>query len=413
MTNHAGSTMQQVLTRFANDRRRAAVTYANATGNAGSAGVPRRLLSDQGFAANRQFTYVTPHPSHITRNIELRTPIRLITLHPYGLTADRSILTATQAATRRVAVRRGAGVRGVYPLTDTVLVPANHDADSVTVGKTSALLTRVTQAGSGPAFHVILPRTGDVIVCASLDDEVLAVPALAEISINVALEGGLGVQRAAWEARDFSQLVELPYTADQLYALEVLIAKIRSVVSGIPLSFLNGTPTASMSGIAYMFPTDVQGAQQYNFTNGAWQGQSPLFHENSDVPAVTTAIQAIPPFDTATQVFRPPQAPAPVATRTVVQPEIATVDTVGQSSPLLAAYATLAAAERSTDMQAAPRVRFFTERINTAHQDADHAADQGTTAQAAATTRTPPAAVNAGPHVFNFTTGFWGDDELW
>lgn len=413
MTAHAGSTMQQVLTRFSNDRRRAAVTYANARENEGSSGVPRRLLSDQGFAANRQFAYVVPHPSHITRSNEQRTTIRLITLHPYGLTADRQILTSTQAATRRIANRRGPGVRGVYPLTNTVLVPANHDADSVTVGKTTTLLTRVTQPGAGPAFHVILPRTGDVVVCASLDDEVLAVPTLASVSINVALEGGLGIRREDWDSRNFSQLVELPYTADQLYALEVLIAKIRNAVLGIPLSFLNGMPTSGMSGIAYVFPADVQGAQQYNFTNGAWQGQSPLFHENSDIPAVTAAIQAIPPFDTATQVFRPPQAPAPVATRTVVQPEISNVDTVGQSSPLLAAYATLAAAERSTDMQTAPRVRFFTDRINTAHRDADHAADQGTTAQAAATTRTPPAAVNADPHVFNFTTGFWGDGDPW
>jgi hypothetical protein len=414
MTDNArGDALQAVLARFANERRQAATVYANAQEHVGTAGVPRRLISDHGFPAFTQFTYLNPHSSHITRNTEPRTPIQLVTLHPYGLTADRAILVSTRATERRITNHQGAGNRGVSPLTEVVLVPAVHDANSVTAAKTETLLRRVTTRGPGPAFHAILPRNGDIIVCAALDDEVQAVPSIADVSINVALEGGLGIRRLDWEGHNYSQLVELPYTSSQLFSLHVLLAKIRTAVPNIPLSFLNGAPTHSMSGIAYMFPTDVQGAQQYNFTNDAWRGHSPLDHELSDNTAVIRGTQAVPPLDTATQVFIPPQTPPPRATRASIRPAIATVDTLGASSPLLAIYSSIAGTERSADMQTISRARFFVQRINGSQQDADNTGNQASTAQAVTQTHVPEPAVNSGPHVFDFTSGFWGDGEPW
>lgn len=401
--------LRRVLTRLANDRRRSVAYYGNATGVPGASGTPRRLLSDYGFPTATQFQYVVPSPSHVTVNHEPRTALDLVTLHPYGLAEDRARLVATAAPQRRLGVPGGSGV-ATHPASARVLVSGGLDAETYAEAKTVALVQRATNPRQGPAHHFVVTRRGDVIVCAALDDEVQAAPAAAERAVSVALEGAVGVLVEDWEARRHDRLFELPYTEMQLFSLGVLVAKLRRAVPAIAASV---RAAADGPGVAQLFPPG-SGVVAQNFVAAAPAFASPLDHAPSNADAFLARVAAVPPFDLATQVFRAPEAPAARAVRAEARAAIAEADTTGRLSPMLAAYASLAGVERAHDMQQTPRARFFVQRIAAAHRDADDSGAAAQHVEAAAQDGSDEAPMQAtGPHVFDFSTGLWGDGQTY
>lgn len=397
----------QVLARVAADTRRTVAYYGNVRGLPGRSRRPRRLLSETGFPAERTFSYVVPAPAHVRAHDPPRT-VTSVTLHPYGLADDLRRLTSSRAADRRVRTAGTNTGTGVAPLaTDaTFLVAGNVLPDTSAPAKTASLIEAVVTARRGPAYHFVVTRRGDIIVAAVLDDETAASRSNAATTIDVALEGAFAIRRTDHEARRFDgTLYELPYTPTQMLTLSVLIVKLRTVYPAVPTTL--GTGLVNDYRVA-----DYRGAPALNFSNGAWRnGGSPFDHALSDVPAFVTNLGTIPPFDLATQVFQPDQAPTPVATRTVAQTAIGQADTVGEQSVLLANYAALAGPERANAMQSAPRVRFFVERLNMAVRDAHGASNSAAdTAEGGRVDPLTPA-TNVDPHVYDFTTGRWGDGE--
>jgi len=409
--------LQRALSRFSNDQRRTAAYFGNVRPNPGSAGVPRRLISDFGFPVESSFTYVIPASVHVDRSRLNRTPISQIVIRPYGMTEDRARLVSSRVTDRRVATiwtEAEAGVR-YYSQAESVVVPAYlNPADTSNASKTGRVVQKMVNARQGPAYHFLVTRSGAVVVAGSIDDEVFASGSESDYTLDIGIEGAVGIPRADWDARRYDNTVfELPYSEIQLFSLRVLLAKLVTAVPAItnnirPLS----ARTPGLNGIFFDYG-NAPGITRYNFTTGNWENRSPLSHASSDVPAFSTALTNTQSFDLATQVFRPFAPTPPIATRTEVQDALTRIATLGELSPALASYTTFAGAERAADMASTPRSRFFVERINVAHRDADDAGGQAGAVGEGAHATGPVAATNFEPHSFDFATGFWGDGRTY
>jgi hypothetical protein len=337
----------------------------------------------------------------------------MVIVHPYGLREDRTRLTSLRAVDRRFSDTWHADEPGVRTLITTpdVIVPAYLDDATCSPTKTSRVVSRLTNQGQGPAYHFIVARSGNVLVCAALDDEVYATRDLSDITIDIALEGAVGVRRTDWERKDFhGKLFELPFTEIQLFCLRVLLSKITTAVPRIPaVLHTSGVPTSSASGVYYAFDDTAVG--RANFTNGGWHTVSPLDYAQADTPVFATRLQNTGPYDLGTQVFQPYAPTPPVASRADAQGAVEEIGTLAELSPALAAYTSLAGAERAADMASATRSRLFVSRIHVAHRDADDTGSAGSTVSQAANAQQPIPATNFAPHTYDFGTGFWGDGE--
>jgi hypothetical protein len=389
--------LRRVLSALASDRRRSIAYYGNAVAAPGTSAVPRRLISDFGFPTNSQFQYIVPSTAHVTINREPRENVNEVIIHPYGLENDRSRLISTVAAERRLARTRGQGVRGValLPGSTNYYISAELDETAYLQRKTVTVVQRLINQRLGPAYHFVIARTGDILVCAALDDEVHAYPDRSATSISIALEGALAISVADWQARNYTNLIEIPFDEIQLFTLRVLYAKLKRAIPQIA------------DNITYVFP-NLTGVRQCNFTND--RPETSLDYTTSTLSDFIARSNAVGTFNLATEVFRIPEAPAPRVTRAEARTAIAEIDTTGTLSPALAAYAALASTERARDMQAMPRNRFFVHRINVAHQDADSNNAQEAQIENVANQAEPVAMVASGPHVFDFSTGFWQDE---
>lgn len=415
--SEASDILQRALSRYSGDQRRTAAYYGNVRPNPGSEGVPRRLISDFGFPVESSFTYVIPAANHVDRSRLARTPISQIVIRPYGMIEDKQRLVSSRVVDRRfssVWTETESGVR-YFGEGDFVVVPAYLTPEgTANASKTARLVQKMVNARQGPAYHFVVTRSGAVVVAGSIDDEVFASGNESDYTLDIAVEGAAGIGRTFWENRQYADTVfELPYPDIQLFSLRVLLAKLVTAVPAItntirPLS----ARTPGLNGIFFDY-ANVPGIVRYNFTQGNWVDESPLSHESSDVPAFQTALSNTQAFDLASQVFRPFTQTPPIATRTEVRDAITRVATLGELSPALASYSTFAGAERAADMASTPRSRFFVERINVAHRDADDASGQAGAVGGAAHAAGPIAATNFEPHSFDFSTGYWGDGRTY
>ena len=390
----------QQLSKLAYNTRVTTAVYGNVRGNPGSSVRPARLLSDIGFPLSTEVTYIIPAFALLMAHDPPRAVTQIV-LHPFGLDDDVRRLTASRPADR--IIRSSAGPTGVrtYPGDNTLLISGSLDDDTYSDSKNAALVGAMTSAQQGPAYHYVIGRDGTLLICAPLDSQV-STETNGETNIDIALEGAFAIQRSDFDAKNFfGKLIELPYTALQLFVLAVLIVKLRTAYQGVSADFTS-------TGISYDW--EALPNVQLNYSNGAWRSSaSPFDHSFSDQASLLATMKVIPPFDLATQIFVVDQAPPPRATRAVAQTAIGQVDTVGAQSVMLANYGALASPERSNDMQTASRVAFFVERSNSANADADNTS--GAAAEVAATSGDPTtvAATEVGPATYDFATGFWGD----
>lgn len=401
-------TLQGVLARLSGDYRRTVSYYGNIETRPGFSQVPRRLLSDVGFPATSQFTYLVPSRAHVVINEEARAVTR-ITFCPYGLHADRVKIVSRDESDRRVRTSSASGASGLRlcPLNGDYLVSSELDDATYAEAKTVRLIRRIVSAATGPAYHVVINRRGDVIVVAALDDTTRAAGDNAEISVDVAVESALSILHADHTASRFTNLVELPFTDPQIAAITAVIGKLRTAYPAIPASLV--TSESATAGVAYRWPMDPPEATPRNFTDGAWRDRSPYDHANSDVPRLFEIATERGNFDLTTEVFRNADSPEPRTGRAEAQTAVSQADTAGAESVLLGAYSLIAGEERATEMQGTPRHQLFVQRIRMAHHDAN-AADASAGQVSEADSHAPPQpAQNTSPHVFDFTTGYWGD----
>lgn len=411
--------LSRVLTRMANDYRSTVGFYGNIFARPGFSRTPRRLLSDTGFLESTDFTYLVPSPSHVETSQELRTVTKIV-LHPYGLREDVQRLTSLRPEQRRVLSpqQMGQDRNGVvafpYPgrpqQRPDYYVSADQESDTTSFNKTINLVRRITNAGQGPAYHFIVNRRGDIVVAAAIDDVVRVSPTGEETVIDVAVETSLAIFRSDWDSRNFESLREMPLTDLQLTTLAILCGKIFTAFPAIPHTFPDG--------VEYVWPTSefpTTSPSSLLPTSEAEISQLGFDYSPTTTEAFFNRVVAQGSYDLAREVWRRPGvSPPPMATRAEARTAIAQGDTLGRQSVEMANYATAAAAERSNEMQTLDRPRVFVRRINGANADADHAAEGAShTAAASSLSHQPSSVQNYVQLAYDYTTGFWGDNQTY
>ena len=406
----------QALTGLANDRRRTANHYVNATARPGSDPVLRRLLSDDGFLEARQFSYFIPNRRNFSySDTDGPRELKQILLVPYGVAEDVARLTSSRPIDRVVSTIEAVGSSGVvpYPGNPLFLMPATLDAETRSTAKAARLL-RAATSRTGPTPHFVINRNGDISVGPSVDAETTFLPDYADNGVFVALESAVAIYREDHAARRYDRLVELPFTDTQLFTLAILVAKLLTATgTAVPRTF-NSALTAADAGFAYLRPADSApiGLISGNFGTAAptlpWEATN-LEYRTADQFFVNVDQQGS--FALATDVWRPTEAPRPIAGREAVRTVIGTLDTAGAESVAQGAYATLASGERSNEMQTMARQRLFVMRRRVAHRDADNADEHAAGASSAMNTtqQVERDVRNAEPHTYNFDTGLWLD----
>lgn len=410
--------LSRALTRLANDRRRRTTQYANLAPRPGASTVAQRLLSDIGFLEGTQFSYLNANAAHVTPPVDdSPRDIRQLVLCAYGLGLDASRFTSRNTTVRTA---RGPGTPGLAPFVDlpSVLVSAELDRETYSAQKNDLVRRNMTQRRSGPAYHFLIDRRGGITVGPALDYQTSVVPARSEHGVFIGLEGALGIARAELDAGRTSSAFELPYTSLQVLTLTVLLAKLFTAYPTIPRA-VSDPEDGAVPALLYAAPTLPDGVARRNFSNGAWIQQESygvdFDYGLTDDAALNAAVTQEGAFDLATEIFRPLQAPPALAARDEVRTAIGTVDTAGAQALFLGAYTSIASPERANDMQAQTRRQIFVERLRVTHNEADDAGAQAAETSEGGSTLTPviPTVVNADPHTYNYTTGLWGDEEIY
>lgn len=400
-------TLTRVLTNAAADTRRTVAYYGNLRASDGPSRRPRRLLSEVGFPRSSPFSYVVPSPSHVVRGEQQRACDR-ITLCPYGAEEDHRRLASTRPEDRVVTTAAGsAGVR-VYAGNPAFYVHAGLDPDTSAPGKTLRLVQALLARTGGPAYHVVVARTGAVYVCAALDDETRAAGSRAATSVDVAVETALAIRAEDHAARRLDRVVELPLTDAQLACLAVIAGKVRT---GYP-AFRLGRVAVDEAGAGVAYRWTLAPVTPLNFSGEAWRGASPFDHAESDHERFAQRVDALGAFDLATEVFRAASAPPPSGARGAAQAAVSQVATAGARVVAMGAYAAVAGGARAEELASQSRLRLFVDRIAVAHRDA-HDASAAAGHVAAATSHPPAAATGVEPHTFDFATGLWGDGKAY
>lgn len=416
----ASDALSRALTQLSNDRRRTVAHYGNVTGREGSSLIPRRLLSDTGFFTDTQFSYIAAAASNLTILADPRKPDRIV-FRPYGIREDLQRLLSTEGqdrVERTDALLGGTGITH-YPASTDFVMSADLDAGTVGLQKTLNVARQVTDQRGGPAYHAIINRRGDIIICASIDDETSATPDLGEVSIDVALETAIVMSRDDHFDQRNTNLIEIPFVDVQLTTLAVFIAKLRTAYPSIPATIVK---EARSAGLSYLWTQEEQqryvnfGLRPLNFSSGSWRNQDHRFdYTTTDDIQFLGRIVNQGAFDLATEVFRSDQQAPPTSAREIARTAIGTVDTAGAQSVYLGAYASVAAQDRNADLQSMTRRQIFVQRAGVAHHDADSASEQaGAVTEGAEATdeesNTP--VVSTGPHVYDFAEGLWLDQPI-
>ena len=375
--------LQNALTARGTSRRARAPVYLNRRGHA--AGRHGAWLSEIGFLASAPFAYAEADDTNLLPAPGEPRLISRVEIHLYGAARDYQRLTSQLAVDRVERSTRSPGQAGVAPYPDVQgYLGAGDLGDDTTVPeKTARLLGAMRAVNSGTAYHTVITRAGAVYVTAPLDRPVLVGDA-PDSSVAVAVEG------ACYRPREGATAVDAPLTEAQLVALAVLVAKVRAAHPGVALAWGEGL---RFSG----------GAE------GPVSGTEPWLTRSADARAAFIArVEREGAYDVATEVFL--RNPPPPSRRAEAQVAIGHVDTAGESSLLLGAYAEIAAEDRAASMQENPRTRYFVSRARAAHREADASAEAAAHAAAAPALAAPPApATNSGPFVYDYLTGRWGN----
>lgn len=363
------------ITALAGDHQRSTAYYGNARTLPGT-GRPARVVSRVGFLEGARLLRVAPNPALVSRG-EDRAVARVV-VQLYGLRSDAARLLDTRPEERNRVVAYGGGT----------VAPNDLESNA----KTLAEVGRMTST-SGPARHFLLNRRGDLVIGAVLDD--VTDPAYDD-AVVVGVEGALAADATAHAGGRVTELLEVPLGARQVDTFAVLLAKLKAAYPSAEVEIED-------PGIAAL--------RKLNFTDGAWQENSPFDHSASDWPAVNAAVAQLGTFDLATEVFDVPGTSRPRTTRAVAEAAVGTADTLGARSVLLGQYAASAGVERSHTMQTAQRHDFFVQRIQRAQAQAQAAGGAAAQVQGVAQVQTfsPPANVDA--FVYDFATGRWQSGE--
>lgn len=367
--------LRNAHTQLASVRREGAVRYLNRAVPEGQA--PGGWLSDVGFYVARPFAYARADTSNLMPVPEDPREVTEIEFILYGVRRDAERLSASTP----LRTSRATGATGIAPFpTDAEYVGAADLSDDTTVAeKTTALLARIRSVGSGDAYHAVVMRNGAVYVTASVAQEVASDGGVGKV--RVAVEG------AAYRLRTATETLDAPPPRAQLESLAVVVAKLRAVYPGVPVRCLIRSEE-SVAAITTLWWDRVEQAR-------------------ADFEALVTNEGV---YDAAAEVFR--AAPPAQSQRAEAQIVLGHTETLGESSLVMAAYADIAAADRSEQMQQPGRVRHFVQRARTSLQDADHSGEAaGHVAAADSFTPVIAPATNTGPFVYNYRTGRWGDNE--
>lgn len=367
--------LRNAHTQIASTRREGAVRYLNRAAPAGQAS--GGWLSDVGFYVARPFAYALADTSNLMPAPEDPREVTEIEFVLYGVKRDAERLVSSAP----LRTTRASGATGIAPFpTDAGYVgAADLGDDTIVAEKTTSLLARIRSAGSGDAYHVVVARNGAVYVAASVAQEVASEGAVGKV--RVAVEG------AAYRLRTATEILDVPPTQAQLESLAVVVAKLRAIYPGIPLSY------------------QIRAEEPVAAITTLWWDR--VEQARSDFEALVTNEGV---YDASAEVFR--AAPPAQSQRAEAQIVLGHTETLGESSLVMAAYADIAAADRSEQMQQPGRVRHFVQRARTSLQDADHSGEAaGHVAAADSFTPVIAPATNTGPFVYNYRTGRWGDNE--
>lgn len=404
------------LANLANDQRRASTNYLNVSARPGTR-TPRRLMSDTGFLAECQFSYANPHRANFSYNdTEGPREIRQVVIAGYGLFRDFTRLTASNQAARLIQDVSTGGHAGLspYPGSDVLLMSGDLDNDTYTSQKTRATLHGMSTT-VGPSPHFVINRRGDVIVGPGVDAETTYIPPYSNYGVFIAVESALVISREDHQNRRFDRIMEIPFTPLQLTSLSVLVNKLLVALgAAFPRQFVADL-AADASGFTYDWYRASQMPQlhPWNFQNPPTESaisNSGLTYEATTQTAFFDIVARQGAYDLGTQIWRPLAAPTPVAGRESVRQALDAVDTAGEESAQIGNYVTLAAGERSNEMQAVTRSQMFVVRHRVAVGDAAGAAENAATAASSVDSAGLPTEVPANfePHTYNFHTGRWG-----
>jgi len=412
----ASDTVSTALARLANDHRRASTNYLNISSRPGTR-APRRLMSDVGFLAECQFSYGNPHRTNFSySDTEGPRELKQVVIAGYGLLSDYNRLTSADRSARLVRDVGASGHGGVspYPANTELLMSGVLDNDTYASQKTRSVLHGMSTT-AGPAPHFIINRKGGVVVGPGVDAETTYIAAYSNYGVFIALESALVISREDHHNQRYDRIMEQPLTPLQLTSLGVLVNKLLVALGdSFPREFVDGLD-ADASGFTYVWSRAdlMPQLHPWNFQNP--QPASVIPNSNLDYASTSPATffeiaTSQGAFDLGTQIWRPLAAPTPVAGREDVRQALDAVDTAGEESAQIGNYVTLAAGERSNEMQAVTRSQMFVVRHRVAVGDAAGAAENAATAAAAVDSAGLPTEIPTGfePHTYNFHTGQWG-----
>jgi hypothetical protein len=407
--------LSTALTQQANDQRRQVAQYANLEPRPGESEVPRRLMSDTGFLEATQFGYINAHRAHvIPPNDDDPRVIRQFVLQPYGFRLDQQRFRSSNRVIRS-AREQATGVIE-HPDNADVLVSAELSATTYSAQKNAVVRRNMTERHSGPAYHFLIDRNGGIAVGPALDFRTAVISARSEDSIFIGVEGALGILREDFTRRRYDRAFELPFTSSQVTTIAILLAKLYTAFPEVRKAFNNTAAPGILSTVYAPAPT-LTPATRRNFVE---RGQEPTENLEFDYSATYddnffTAVLEEGVFDLATEIFRTQEAPRAVATRDAARVAIGRIDTAGAVAVALGAYTSVASPERATEMEAITRRALFITRTRAAHSSADQSGAQAgavsTSTQSVAVVA--PTVTNFEPHVYDYTTGRWGDGEVY
>ncbi len=405
--------LARLLAQIGQRQRAAPAYYGNLRSSPDSLAF-RRLLSSTGFPRGTNVTYITPASTNVQVGYTPRTDVERILLHPYGADQDISRLASNVAADRATHSSRTRNGTGVirYPDDDQYLMSGACLPDTSSSQKIVDFVLACTSPRSATCWHFYVARTGDLVVCAALDDITPSSRDMAPTSVDIAYETLLVVSRENHAARrtEGSFLIEAPLTTAQLTTLSVLCAKVLTVLTTIPESAEEGFQRYNPSGDVTYLP----GA----FMNGN-STSLPFNYTASDYEGLFDAIDDLPDYDPVLDVFRPASEVENQDLREQARTAIDDRDTLGVRSTTMGEYAYLAAGSRANAMIDRPRSAYFYRRgqaatndgINNAERSAQLSANSAAASETDSETPVPQTNANNNPFVYNFRTGLWGGSD--
>lgn len=397
--SRASEVIAQALSRRAAAERRQQAVYQNQRQMGGVR--PAQWLSDTGFLLHTGFDYTPASTAHYYPGDPINPrEVRRIIFIAYGGVRDYRRLTSSVPRDSRVHTRTAPHQSGLapWPLSESFLGAADVSVTTAVSAKTSVILSALREVDAGPAYHAVITRGGVTTITAPLDGTVTAYP-LAKDAICVAVE------TAFVRPREGGTPVEAPFTAPQLVAMAVYVAKVRTAYQTIPLTVGDN----DTDGISYVFPSDEAILMPLR-QNLQPSPSGNLSYEDVSATAFLARVAAEPEYRLSSDIFR--TTPPTENARTAAQQVIGHTDTAGQQSLERGAYAGLASADRSDQAQQADRAAFFVRRSRHAATEAEHSAAQaGEVAQAPQLAAPPVVMTGSEAWTYDYTTGRWGAED--